>query len=305
MNNQQTIREEITTRIVDSLKNGKVPWRRPWASDKNCCGNSRNIVSKKAYRGINPFLLEISRMDSGHRCQWWGTYKQFKELGGQVKKGEKGTKIVFWKILEKEADADGKVKKLFFIRYYTVFNLDQVEGGEKLEKFRPTEEPEGVSFGSDDAFKAFDEVITATKADIRFGGNKAYYKRPIGAWPKHKDGDYIYCPNRRQFPDIRDWYDTLLHELAHWSEIRLKWEGKYAMGELIAEIAACFIPPSIGLPVSENMENHNRYLASWLEKMKDDPKFIFKAASQAQKVSDFVLHFSHPEIEWKEEKEKE
>lgn len=301
--NQQTIREDITNRIVDSLKKGKVPWRKPWSSDPNC-GVSRNIVSKKIYRGINPFLLEIARMDSGRKCQWWGTYKQFKELGGQVKMGEKGTQIIFWKILEKE-DNNGKVRKSFFIRYYTVFNLEQVEGGERLEKFRPTEQPNNVNFGSDDAFKVFDEVIAATKADISFGGNKAYYKSPIGPWPNHNDGDYIRCPNRIQFPDIREWYDTIFHELAHWSEIRLGWNGTYAMGELIAEISACFIPPSFGLPISDNMENHNRYLASWLEKMKDDPKFIFQAATQAQKVSDFVLHFKYPEIEWKDETETE
>jgi len=297
---QQAIREDITNRIITSLKDGKVPWRKPWSADPNC-GASRNIISKNAYRGINPFLLEIA----DHRCQWWGTYKQFKGLGGQVKKGEKGTKIVYWKSFDKEPDANGKVKKAFFIRFYTVFNLDQVEGGEKLEKFRPKEEDlDNVNFGSDDAFKSFDEIIDATKADIRFGGNKAYYKRASGpTWPKHTDGDYITCPHRRQFPDMREWYDTIFHELAHWSEIRLKWDGSYAMGELIAEISACFIPPSVGLPVSDNMENHNRYLASWLEKMKDDPKFIFRAASQAQKVSDYVLHFSHPEIEWKEEED--
>ena len=245
-------------------------------------------------------------MDFAYRCQWWGTYKQFKELGGQVRKGEHGTRIVFWKILEKDTPGEDKKKKIFFLRYYTVFNLEQVDGGEKLDKFRPEEEPDSVNFGSDDAFKTFDEVIAATKADIRFGGDKAYYKRPTGpAWPKHTGGDFIGCPNRRQFPDCRDWYDTLLHELAHWSEVRLKWEGPYAMGELVAEISACFIPPALGLPISENMENHQRYLKSWLEKMKDDPKFIFRAASQAQKVSDFILHFSNPDIEWVDEEEKD
>jgi antirestriction protein ArdC len=297
--NQEKLREDITQRIINAINSGNVPWRRPWSSDPNC-GYPRSFVSKKPYRGINPLLLEITAITSGFRSQWWATYHGWRNLGGQVRKGEKGTQIVFYKILEKDElknDGSHKIKKIFFLRYFTVFNLDQVDG--KFDKYRPAEASEAAEIPHD--FDTAQKTIAATGAVIRYGGNHAAYIRPSGAaWPKHTDGDYIICPDRQQFPDIRDFYDVHWHELAHWSELRLEWTGSYAMGEIIAEITASLLPPMIGLPISDNMDNHAKYVKSWLKEMKDDPKWIFRASTQAQKVADFILHFSK-EIEENDE----
>ena len=97
---------------------------------------------------------------------------------------------------------------------------------------------------------------------------------------------------RRQFADVRDFYSTILHELCHWSECRLDWEGSYALGELRAEIGSCFLANELGIPQSDDLENHNRYLAHWLEELDSDPRIIFRAASSASKAADFVLSFS-------------
>jgi len=283
------IRTEITDRILEALKAGQAPWRTPWSSDPNA-GFPTNVISKRPYRGINPLLLQITAMASGHISRWWGTYKQWRELGGQVRRGEKGTHVIFYTRYEKEAtasDGTSETKSIFLLRTYTVFNLDQVDG-ESLARFRPGQ------ITSDDIMPRWedaDEVIIATQADIRFGGNRAFYTRPIGNWPHHSGGDYIQIPDR-QFNELRDFYDTHFHELAHWSEVRREWEGSYAMGELVAEMTAAFISAELQIPQSEDLSNHTKYLAHWLEAMKNDPSWIIKASQEGSKASDLILSFS-------------
>jgi antirestriction protein ArdC len=307
----QQIREETTKKIVDALTTGNVvPWRKPWNEDPNC-GYPRNIVSKRKYRGINPLLLELTAMSKGYRSCYWATYKQFAEAGGQVRKGEKSTTVVFSTIFQKDKvdasgntvlDKNGKkaVQKLWFLKTFAVFNLDQVDG-EKLDKYRPMKEVPGVVSVSNPNYAAADEVIASTKADIRHGGNQPCYicPTPEGKWPLHTDGDYINCPVRTNFPDLREYYYTMFHELSHWSEIRTqrpnnsnKKSGIYAYNELVAEISACYLATELKIPQSDNLTNHTAYLKSWLQAMNDDPQFIFQASNQASKVVDFLLSFS-------------
>lgn len=132
----------------------------------------------------------------------------------------------------------------------------------------------------------------ATEADIRYGGNQAYYQPA---------GDFIQMPNRHQF-STPDFYDALLHELCHWTEhqSRLNWdrtkpENTYALGELIAELGACFLAGELGLPLDQSLGNHAAYLKNWLESMQGDTRFIFRASSQASKAADFILSFSRKE----------
>lgn len=307
----QQIREETTKKIVEALSSGKVvPWRRPWNEDPNC-GFPRNFASKKKYRGVNPMMLEIAAMEKGYRSCHWATYKQWTEAGGQVRKGEKSTTVVFSSVFEKDKldkdgnavkDKDGKQakQKIWILKTYAVFNLDQVDG-DKLNPFRPKEEVPGVVSVSNPDYKAADEVIASTKADIRYGGNQPLYTCPTpeGTWPKHSGGDYIICPVRSNFPDLREFYYTIFHELGHWSEVRTqrpnsgnKKSHTYAFNELVAEITACHLATELKIPQSDNLTNHTAYLKSWLQAMNDDPAFIFAASNQASKVVDFLLAFS-------------
>ena len=228
------------------------------------------------------------------QSKWWATFKQWQELGGQVLRrpnnvepGEWGTSIIFYKplqIVEEDEDGEKKQKTIYMIRTYTVFNIDQVEGN--FDHLRV-----GHSVVNDTdcitTYENADKVIQATGADIRFGGNRAYY---------HRKEDYIQVPLREQF-NASEYYETVLHEICHWTEhpTRLDWiraDGGYALGELIAEIGSCFLATELGIPIAETLPNHASYLQNWLKAMQSDHKFIFQASSQASKAADYILSFS-------------
>jgi antirestriction protein ArdC len=293
MPNQNEIRERITKTIIEALESGNLPpWRTPWRNDPNA-GLPHNIVSNRAYRGINPLLLQIASMRHGFQSKYWATFKQWDLLGGKVKRrpddvprGEWGTSIIFFKpVVVKDAETEEE-KTIFVMRSYVVFNIDQVEGSH-LDRFRV-----GHSIKNDTdcitTYENADVVIEATGADIRYGGNRAFY---------HRHEDYIQVPLREQFC-AEEYYETVLHELIHWTETRLNWNYKdegYAMGELIAEMGSCYLATELGIPNAETMPNHVSYLQSWLQAMKNDCRFIFSAATQASKAADYILAFSRTE----------
>lgn len=287
MQTQSDIRSRITNTILDALKNGGLPpWRKPWGNDPNAPGLHTSMSTGNGYRGINQLLLQVASMKGGFKSKWWGTFNQIKQNGARVSRGAKGTQIVLFKKIERErVDETGdEVKDNFFVmRAFTVFNAEQTTG---LDQFRVGfAKPQNNSV---ERYEAADEVIDATGADIRHGGNDAYYNPP---------GDFIQIPHRYQFESAESFYETAFHELTHWSEhsSRLNWDRAnegYAMGELIAEISASLMMAELGLPTTENLQNHAAYLKDWLKGMADDSKFIFKAAAQAGKVVDYLMSLS-------------
>ena len=302
MKSQSQIREQITSQIVEHLKAGKLaPWRRPWSLDRNA-GAPANVASKRSYRGINPLLLEVASMHHGFQSKWWATFNQWKEMGANVMRrpshvppGEWGTTIVFWKPVTKtEQDANGNEQEetYFLLKCFTVFCVDQVEG-DHLDHLRVGHgqlESEEVRH----RFEQADEAIDATGADIRHGGNRAFY---------NTEGDFVVLPHRHQF-SVAEYYETAFHEMTHWTEhsSRLNWdrnepENTYALGELVAELGGCYVAGELGLPTADDLGNHASYLKSWLKEMQDDPRFIFRAAAQAAKASDYILSFSREPVE--------
>ena len=213
---------------------------------------------------------------------------QIKHNGASVTRGEKGTHVVLFKKIERKRtdEAGNGVKDIFFVmREFCVFNAEQTSG---LEKFRV-----GFTKPQDDAAGRYDNadaVIDAIGADIRYGGNEAFYNPP---------GDFIQLPHRHQFESPESFYETAFHEHVHLSEhpSRLNWnradEG-YSMGEMIAEIGSFQMMAELGLPTTTNLNNHAAYLQHWLKGMADDARFIFRAAAQASKAVDFLLSFSRP-----------
>ncbi|MGE5612423.1 MAG: ArdC family protein [Bacillota bacterium] len=298
MPNQTEIRQQITDRIVAALKQNLLPWRRPWRAGAG--GLPRNIVSRRRYSGINVPLLMLSAETQGFLSPWWATYNQWQTLGGQVRRGSKGTHVVLYKTIEREIEDQeaeaSHTERFWLLRMFVVFNLDQVDG-KALDRFRPVQVDAGTAAIPD--WGPAEELIIATKADIRHGGNRAFYRRPTGGeWPNHTGGDFIQVPVKSQFSDIGGYYGTVLHELGHWSECRLGWSGSYAMGELIAEMTAAYLTTELDVPQAEHIENHAAYLQSWLKEMQNDPKFIFQASAQASKAADYLLGFVHaPEPE--------
>jgi antirestriction protein ArdC len=243
------IRRQITDQIVNVLKSGSLPpWRKPWRSDPNS-GFPRNVISGQRYRGINPLLLELASTRHGFTSKYWATFRQWDQLGCRVMArphdvapGSWGQHIVFWKpITKSETDDDGEEteEQFFILKQYCVFNADQVSGA---ERFRI-----GASPVTTDSpiipFEEADRAIAATGADIRFGGDRAFYRR---------SEDFIQIPSRETFA-LPEFYETVFHELTHWSESRLKWEGSRPMAELIGEISSCFTATELGLPTGQNM----------------------------------------------------
>lgn len=289
MQTQNEIREQITNKLIDAIKAGTIPWRRPWSSDSNAPGLHTSMSTGSPYRGINQLILMASTARQNFKSKWWGTFNQVKQNGASVSRGQKGTQIVLFKKIERERtdEAGDDVKDSFFVmKTFTVFNAEQTTG---LERFR-------VGFAKQqnnpvERYENADAVIDATGADIRYGGNEAFYNPP---------GDYIQLPHRHQFEKPELAYETTFHELGHWTEhpSRLNWDRKnegYAMGELIAEISACMMMAELGLPVTTTL--HASYLKHWLDGMAGDSKFIFRAASQASKAVDYLLSFSRTRAE--------
>ena len=243
-------------------------------------------------------------MSRGYSSRYWGTYQQWASLGAQVRKrptdveaGQFGTQIVFYKQFKKTKVENGELKTETFpvLRTFTVFNIDQVDGN-SVDHLRASTDSDSTPLQAD--FEPAREAISATGADIRFGGDRAFYTRPIGEFPNHHDGDYIQMPHPGQFIAQNEFISTSFHELAHWSEMRLGWTGSYSMGELRAELSACFATSQLGIPGSTDLGNHTAYLASWLKELESDPKAIMRAASQASKATAFILGFSRqPEPE--------
>jgi len=295
MPTQSDIRESITCKIVEALKSGGLPpWKRPWCSHKNA-GHPVNVLTSRRYSGCNPLLLNIAATRHGLRSKFWGTFNQWQQLGGKIKArprhvppGQWGTSIVLFKpVVRTEVDQETGTEeevRFGFLKNYVVFNVDQVEGAH-LDHLRVVDTPATSNFVD---FEPAERAISATGADVRFGGDRAFYRRPS----EDVESDFIQCPHKHQFKEEKEFYATMLHELLHWSEIRLGWTGSYAEGELRAEIGACYALAEIGVPQSDDLTNHEAYVQDWLKALQNDPRFIFTCSTAASKACDFILSFS-------------
>lgn len=281
------VHQIITDRIIELLKKGTVPWQKPWQGGEQL---PRNLVSKKPYRGVNVFLLHAMSYES----PYWLTYKQAQELGGNVKHGEHATPVVFWKWLDK-TDDDGNVKQVPMLRYYSVFNASQCEG---IEKHLPAT---STTTAQHNPIPEAEAIVAnmPKRPDIRHGQGRAYYSPGL---------DFVGMPVKESFKSSEGYFDTLFHELTHSTghESRLarkgvsgtegNWgsfgSGLYAKEELVAEMGAAFLCGHVGI-VDRTIDNSAAYIASWLQRLSDDPKLVVNAAAQAQKAADFILGIDH------------
>lgn len=270
--------EIITDRIIKQLEAGTVPWRKPWNSAE---GMPKNLVSKKEYRGINVFLLS----SNGYSSPFWASYKQIENMGGQVIKGEKGTPVVYWNWIEKNDPETGKPGKIPFIRYYTVFNVQQTTGldekiphaEEKSNPFSPIESAENIKSGFHDC-------------PLNHGNTRAAY---------NPNSDHILMPNPEDFDSAEEYYSVLFHEMTHSTghKSRLNREGcqqvnfgseTYSKEELVAEMGAAYLSGTAGIE-NKTIDNSAAYIQGWLSKLRKDKKIVIYAASLAQKAADHIL----------------
>lgn len=278
--------EQVTERIMELLEGGTVPWKKPWSSSEG----ARNLISNKPYRGINSFLLNCSPYSS----PYWLTFNQARQKGGQVIKGEKSTPVVFWKWINAVRNADesnnpendSKLTKIPLLRYYNVFNLNQIDGitapaeEQPVNPFSPIEQAE--------------QVISNMphRPNIMFGGDRAYYSPRL---------DYIQLPAKEAFSSSEEFYSTTFHELAHSSghSSRLSRRGilepsyfgshDYSQEELVAEFGASMLCATASIE-QQTIENSAAYIQGWLKALKNDQKLAIVAAGQAQRAADFILN---------------
>lgn len=274
------IHQEITDQIVAHLEKGTLPWHKDWAGAKPTFTLPRR-ANGEFYQGINVLLLWIAAEARGYTADQWMTFKQAKAVGANVRKGEKGTRIVFYSAMERE-DTEGDTVKIPFLKSYTVFNVQQIEN-------LPCDLTPDL-FGDDldtgaDAVAELEAFFAATGARIVNDGTSPCYRPGT---------DTIHMPRVGQFETAAGYYGTLAHELVHWTGHasrldRLKQAGlrEYAFEELIAELGACFLCARIGADV--NTENSAAYIGDWLKALRNDKRFIFRAAAAAQKASDYAL----------------
>jgi antirestriction protein ArdC len=272
----------ITDRILAALDVGEVPWRKPWSIKPGM--RPHNATSKRPYSGINALMLGLS----GYSDPRWITYRKAAEAGGHVRKGEKATPVVFWKVLLRDAeDANGEpvTRKWWMLKYYNLFNVSQIDGLD----LQAIDEPETF-----DPIAAAEEIIAEmpnAPTVTHDGIDRAYYRPSL---------DAIHLPPQAAFDGAEEYYSTAFHELGHSTghESRLNRHGletgiapfgseTYSREELVAEFAAAFLCNASG--ITNTVENSAAYVTNWAKVIRKDHKLIIQAASQGQKAADYIL----------------
>lgn len=280
-----TVYEIITDKIVSAIESsGVLPWKKPWKTYQGEDAFAKNLVSRKPYRGVNAFLLGMMPYSS----PYWVTYKQALGLGGQVGKGEKGMPIVFWNKDDVEDESTGKTKSRTYLRYYTVFNVEQCDNVTAPAVVE-------IEWADDRRLENCERIVSGYSGGpkVSEGHHEACY---------FLASDAVMMPKRQAFVSVEEFYSTLYHELAHSTGHSSRLGRKeiadrpmsfgskgYGKEELVAEMAASFLCAEAGIsPVT--IDNSVSYIDGWIRTIKGNPKLLIEAASHAQRASDWILN---------------
>jgi antirestriction protein ArdC len=282
----------VTNFILADLERGVRPWLKPWNAEHAAGNITRPLrASGLPYKGINVLMLWEAAMTQSFAAPIWMTFNQAKELNGNVRKGSRGSPVVYAdQIIRTETAEDGEESehRIYFMKGYTVFNVEQIEG--LPAHFYAAAAPQ---LDPMQRIEAAERFFAGTRADIRHGGNQAYYAAA---------SDHVQMPPSISFKDAEGYYSTLAHEMTHWTKHptrlardfgRKKFgDDGYAREELVAEIGAAFLCCELGI-TPEPRDDHAAYLDHWLKVLKADTRAIFQAAAHAQRAVDF-LHGLQP-----------
>jgi antirestriction protein ArdC len=282
--------DDITNNIIAELEKGRFPWVQPWGtpSAKAQLAMPKNASTSRTYSGINVLILWGEVIEKAYTGQSWLTFRQALALGGHVRKGERGTTVVYADRFipddakRRAAQSGGEARAIPFLKRFTVFNTDQIDDlPDQIATAAPPPPPGTIE-------PRVEALIKATGIDFRIIGNRAYY---------NPSGDYVQVPPPPSFFEPINWHRTALHELGHASGHRSRLNRdlsgsfgsrKYAFEELVAELNAAFCCASLGITPTVR---HADYLASWLEVLREDNRAIVRAASLASKAADYLLGF--------------
>lgn len=282
--------EEITSKIIAELEAGRLPWVQPWGSSGVSAplAMPKNAATGRQYSGVNVLILWGAVVARGFSCQSWLTFRQALSLGGNVRKGEHGTTVVYADRFvpdeekRRSRETGDEAQPIPFLKRFTVFSTDQCENLPEGLVTAPPPVPDGL------ILPEVEDLIRASRADLRLGGDKAFYS-PIA--------DYIQVPRPEAYFEPVNWHRTALHELGHWSghssrlarDLSGSFGSKlYAKEELVAEMTAAFCCASLGITPTVR---HADYIGFWLEVLREDDRAIVRAASAASKAADFLLAY--------------
>ncbi len=286
-NERQDVYTRITDKIIADLEQGVRTWMKPWNA-----GNTAGRIVRPLrfngvpYSGINILMLWAESTVQGFSSPTWMTYRQASELNAHVRKGEKGSLVVYANSItrtEEGEQGEESEREIHYMKGYTVFNCEQIEGLPEIYYAKPEVKTTPV-----ERIAHAEAFFAATKADVRYRGDRAFYAA---------EGDYIQMPVIEAFRDAEAFYGTLGHECCHWTKAknrldrdfgRKQWgdEG-YAREELVAELGSAFLCADLGI-TPEVRDDHASYIANWLTVLKNDKRAIFSAASHAQKAVDYL-----------------
>lgn len=263
----KTQRTLFNAQLITAMEEGIIPWQIPWNSDPNAGIPSRPAsweLSRKKYFGIDVLLLQSAALQKGFHSKYWARIEEWNAIGYQV--NPPGTPVT----------------------HHTLYNAEQVTGP-GIERFQIKSIPLTPNV-LDLNYNIGKRVIESTKAQIKHGGERACYTRPIGKYP-YTEGDFITLPPIEQFADPAEYYYAAMHELMHWSEAKLGWNYKKfgdGMSEIVAEIGSSFLMVDLKLPLRQHT-NCKNMMPSWIECMKKDENWIFEAATQASKGASYIF----------------
>ncbi len=292
--NRQSLYAAVTDKIVRELEAGRLPWVQPWGGANPALGMPQNGATRRRYSGINILILWGAVIEQGFAQQAWLTFRQALALGGAVRKGERGTTVVFAdRFVPKNGDGaapspacdqDGHEpdRSVPFLKRFTLFNIEQCDGLPPELYAQAAPVPQGLIVPEAEA------LIRATGAKFRIAGDRAFYD---------PSRDTVVVPPPQAFFEPINWHRTAFHELGHWTghESRLSREQSgangskaYAREELVAEMAGAFVCASLNIVPTVR---HADYLGEWLTVLREDSRAIFRAASAASKAADYLLAF--------------
>ena len=289
----QNVYEEITEKMINILEGGNCPWVKPWKDGPSSFNLPESFKTRKLYRGINSWILWWAP----YRSNLWGTFKQLLEAGYPVRKGEKATKIIFWKILEKESVGENGKKtkdKIPLLKTYSVFNVDQTEG------FPEVVQGDLIQREVKEKIEDCEKLISSFPLgmpEIQYAPGKAFYS---------PSRDVISIPSPADYENQEYYYHTLFHESIHATghKERLNRESLlasnffgddiYSQEELVAEMGASFLDAFSGIG-QKTIENSAAYLRGWINALRGDSKLIIRAAAQAQKATDYLMNVKFEE----------
>lgn len=281
MNTNEKIYDRINQIIFEKLEQGVIPWKATWHKNQR---SAMNLISKKPYQGINSTILNLSSFPS----PYFVTFRQAQELGGTIKKGERGLPVVFWKIFESNNLDETKTKTIPLLRYYTVFNVTQCEG---LSDHVPNDEAFTRPFSP---IEAAEKIVAdmPNRPQITHGQGRAYYQPST---------DIVNMPDKDTFFSDTDYYSVLFHEMGghatgHQSRLNrttvtnatLYNRHEYSKEELIAEFTASYLCAHAGIEQG-TIENSAAYIGGWLKALKNNKSWLIMAASQAQKAVNYIV----------------